>query len=1268
MPIRAHIRSLTLLLSLGGWATAGFGQATDLIISEYLEGSGFNKYIEVYNGTGAAVNLADYQLRIYANGVGAPNSSDVLSGILADGTTIVYAHPSATVYPGPVTVLSINTMNFNGDDALELYKISTASPVDIFGKIGCDPGTQWSLAGNATLNRTLRRVNTVCSGVTVNPGGLCNAGSFPTLGAEWTSGAATDDFSDLGNHSILCLPTVTFQQPTGSALEASGAVTVDLSISPAPATAQTVTITVTNGAGVTYGAGGDYTSTPAVGGGTITVNIPAFATAVSFTLNVNDDALAELDETITLEMTGSSAGLTVGSADTHVHTILNDDFNSTVEFGTVNILAVENSGVQVFQFTVFPAPATAQSVTVQITNGPGAVYATDYVTVPGGPATFVVNIAAGATTASFSAILLDDLAIEPNETVTFSIIGISAGLTLGTSTVATLTIADNDSPPTVLAPGDLLVVGVNANDGACGGSTGLDEVSFFCFQDIVPGTILDLTDCGYQRNLAGLWGDNEGAVRMTRTGPTIPAGQVITFRIPNSFGAGNMVALAPDAGWTCTPFPTFTAAVNLNVNGDQLFFMQSYSGIGATWSNPAGTHNADYTGTVLYGFSTNGQWLDFGNSNQQSGLPPSMECFSMAPTTASDWSKYNGLLTATNQRGWIIRVDDATNWASFGDCNAYAAGGYDWTLAPILPITTVGFTPGLWTGQRSTDWFDCINWDDARVPVAATDVVVDQSALRNCVVGGGGAAVCNDLNVRSTGATRTLSVNGASSLTAGGDVACERLGGTGLVGMVIAASSTFQGGSLRVASVNGASLEGLFRCSDPTSQLQVLGNVDVQPGGYLDLGGAGAELRIGGDYTNSAGDVHFNDATATLTFNGTVDQTVDHSATEFVGRLRVDKPSGDLYLSSALGDLIVRNNLDLLQGRVFPGTGPYLQLQDNATATNASDLSFVHGMLVKVGNDAFTFPVGKGNLLRPIGISTVSPVSGALVAEYYPADPNVVVGGAMGPGLDHISSCEYWLLEPHTGTPTANVTLTWRDPYSCEVTNLPDLRIAHYDGPTDTWYDRGNGGTTGNLLNGTIELPASHAFAAQQPYWALASVNNENPLPIELLAFSGRREGEQVRLEWVTASEQDNDYFTLERSADGADFTPIATVDGAGTSFETLYYTEPDRAPLAGWNYYRLWQTDFDGTTTVSPVVAVWMPAGADTPLTLQWDAERLVALHGQVPGGHWTLLDATGRILREGVLQQEHRLELGIGDLPPGTYLLRLSDGRSAESARFVR
>lgn len=92
------IGMLLIGLSTG---TAAYGQATDLIISEYVEGSGNNKYIEVYNGTGAAVNLADYQLQLFSNGsataaVGAP----AMTGILANGATIVYRNSLATLYGG----------------------------------------------------------------------------------------------------------------------------------------------------------------------------------------------------------------------------------------------------------------------------------------------------------------------------------------------------------------------------------------------------------------------------------------------------------------------------------------------------------------------------------------------------------------------------------------------------------------------------------------------------------------------------------------------------------------------------------------------------------------------------------------------------------------------------------------------------------------------------------------------------------------------------------------------------------------------------------------------------------------------------------------------------------------------------------------------------------------------------------------------------------------------------------------------------------------
>ncbi|MBK6408695.1 MAG: lamin tail domain-containing protein [Flavobacteriales bacterium] len=97
-------RSLTLLLA-GAMAAVASAQATDLIISQYLEGSsGNNKYLELYNGTASAINLTNYQLRLFTNGAGpVPSSSAVLSGSLPAGGTIVYGNSAGTFYLGPYT-------------------------------------------------------------------------------------------------------------------------------------------------------------------------------------------------------------------------------------------------------------------------------------------------------------------------------------------------------------------------------------------------------------------------------------------------------------------------------------------------------------------------------------------------------------------------------------------------------------------------------------------------------------------------------------------------------------------------------------------------------------------------------------------------------------------------------------------------------------------------------------------------------------------------------------------------------------------------------------------------------------------------------------------------------------------------------------------------------------------------------------------------------------------------------------------------------------
>jgi hypothetical protein len=95
-----------------------------------------------------------------------------------------------------------------------------------------------------------------------------------------------------------------------------------------------------------------------------------------------------------------------------------------------------------------------------------------------------------------------------------------------------------------------------------------------------------------------------------------------------------------------------------------------------------------------------------------------------------------------------------------------------------------------------------------------------------------------------------------------------------------------------------------------------------------------------------------------------------------------------------------------------------------------------------------------------------------------------------------------------------------------------------------------------------------------------------NPLPIELLSFISYCNEGKVRLTWTTATETNNDYFTILRSQDGIDFVPLTVIKGAGNSSRMLSYFFSDEDPLTGTSYYKLKQTDFDGKYSCSFIIA----------------------------------------------------------------------------------
>lgn len=168
---------------------------TDLLISEYLEGSSNNKFLEIYNGTGSDVELSNYKIKLFSNGATTPNYTQNMTGILPNNACLVYRNSGSTlILPDGIDATNSTITFFNGNDAIALVKGTPEAYVDIFGRIG--DASFWVSGEFSAAEQTLRRKSSVLSGVTSNP-----ASGFPTLATEWDT-FPTDTIDGFGSHSI----------------------------------------------------------------------------------------------------------------------------------------------------------------------------------------------------------------------------------------------------------------------------------------------------------------------------------------------------------------------------------------------------------------------------------------------------------------------------------------------------------------------------------------------------------------------------------------------------------------------------------------------------------------------------------------------------------------------------------------------------------------------------------------------------------------------------------------------------------------------------------------------------------------------------------------------------------------------------------------------------------------------------------------------------------------------------------------------------------
>lgn len=463
-------------------------------------------------------------------------------------------------------------------------------------------------------------------------------------------------------------------------------------------------------------------------------------------------------------------------------------------------------------------------------------------------------------------------------------------------------------------------------------------------------------------------------------------------------------------------------------------------------------------------------------------------------------------------------------------------------------------------------------------------------------------------------------------------------------------------GEIRVSAQNG------------TGQMRtwIVNGDYTQSGGTVNLSsgnnGSGKIIFKGGNFygsktltetsTTGRGILEFDSGLSQTAYFGTLQNTVD-----------VVINTADRVLLNTQLIMNPQTTLYLQSGKLVTSAQNLLTISAGATVVGGSVVSHVIGPVRKAGNTAFTFPIGKGTTFAPLAITAPAAVTDTFTAEYFDepyANTNDVL-----PPLVRVSKMEYWQLDRTSGAGPVQITLHWENGSASGINDLPSLTVARFNG-TD-WTDNGGAAsgsvTTGSVQSDTTSMFDWFTFGAKLPAF--------NPLPIELISFSATPVRNRVLLNWTTATEKNNAWFAVERSPDAQNFAEIGQMPGAGNSTAPREYTFTDEHPLTGPNYYRLRQTDYDGSFSHSPLRLATMsaagrlflyPSPAKDMLYIRQDAPAATPLQ-------WFIFDKTGRLLATGA-QDTGTLtwEIPVGHLPDGNYILSVETGKEQFTERFMK
>jgi hypothetical protein len=459
-----------------------------------------------------------------------------------------------------------------------------------------------------------------------------------------------------------------------------------------------------------------------------------------------------------------------------------------------------------------------------------------------------------------------------------------------------------------------------------------------------------------------------------------------------------------------------------------------------------------------------------------------------------------------------------------------------------------------------------------------------------------------------------------------------------------------------------------------------------------------------------SGDISTVGTTTAITFGASTGRVViDGSASQqFSGALALKPIVNRLTMATSSDAALNLNvqveiaiNLTMITGNINTTATNVLNLIDETVTTTIGNASsFVNGPMQYVlssnsgTRSTLNFPVGKLADWRPIVLQVAHNTNTSYTyrGEVFNASARTL-GYTLPATVDTVSDIHYWDMDRFvTSTMVANSATDLRTAAGDRpiITLYFGTNDAVKDGAnltickntaaaSSTWFDIGGSGAPafsgGTNLTGSVTSTSSPAVFNSFSRFTLGSkLAGWNPLPIELLNFSATAFSNYVKLDWSTASETNNAFFTIEKSIDGMNFNALEQIQGAGNSNSELTYSTNDNSPYEGLSYYRLKQTDFNGDFTYSDVRSVYFKKDNSStfeifPNPLTDEILQLVLLDEKINAGQIFVTDATGKQIYSSFISENASKQTinFTQKLKAGIYIVTVQTGQKAMCKRLI-